>query len=182
LARYFVPQARFRELTEALATQPADVDAVVARFAVESGKSRLAAKRPAIDRCFGHDTVEAIVSALRKETGEWASQAVTAMQRASPLSLKLALRILRQGAGMEIEDALSLEYRAMMHVIADPDFYEGVRSVLIDKDQKPRWTHPSLADVSEGEVERHFESLGDRELRFELDGSSGNTHARESRP
>ena len=66
----------------------------------------------------------------------------------------------------------------MMHVIAGADFYEGVRAVLIDKDQKPRWRHSSLADVSAAEVDRHFESLGDQELRFEADGSSENTHAR----
>jgi enoyl-CoA hydratase len=182
LARHFVPQARFAELTEALASESADVDPVLARFAADPGKSRLAALRPAIDRCFRHDTVEAIVSALRSEDSEWAKVALSAMDRASPLSLKLALRVNQEGAALEIEDALTLEYRAMMHVIAGPDFYEGVRAVLIDKDQKPRWRHSSLADVSEAEVESHFENLGDRELRFEVDGSGKPTHAVEARP
>ena len=182
LARYFVPQARFGELTDTLATESADVDAVLARFGAEPGPSRLAALRPAIDRCFRHDTVEAIVSALRNDAGEWAREALSAMDRASPLSLKLALPVMQRGAGLEIEEALTLEYRAMMHVIAGPDFYEGVRAVLIDTDQKPRWRHSSLADVSETEVESHFENLGDRELRFEVDGSNEKTHARESRP
>jgi enoyl-CoA hydratase len=182
LARHFVPQARFAELTEALASEPADVDAVLARFGAEPGKSKLAALRPAIDRCFRHETVEAIVSALRSEDSEWAKAALAAMDRASPLSLKVALRIMKEGAALEIEDALTLEYRAMMHVIAGPDFYEGVRAVLIDKDQKPRWRHSSLADVSEAEVERHFEDLGDRELSFEVDGSGETMHAGEARP
>ena len=182
LARHFVPRARFAGLTEALASESADVDPVLARFAADPGKSRLAALRPAIDRCFRHDTVEAIVSALRSEDSEWAKAALSAMDRASPLSLKLALRVNQGGAALEIEDALTLEYRAMMHVIAGPDFYEGVRAVLIDKDQKPRWRHSSLADVSEAEVESHFENLGDRELRFEVDGSGEPIHAVEARP
>ena len=88
------------------------------------------------------------------------------MERASPLSLKLAFRILQRGRGLEIEDALMLEYRVMMHVLAGDDFYEGVRAVLIDKDQKPRWRFGSLGQVSDVEVERHFEGLGERELRF----------------
>ena len=182
LARHFVPQARFAGLAEALATESADVGAVVARFAADPGRSRLAALRPAIDRCFRHDTVEAIVSALRSEDSQWAKDALSAMDRASPLSLKLALRVNQEGSALEIEDALTLEYRAMMHVIAGPDFYEGVRDVLIDKDQKPRWRHSSLADVSEAEVESHFENLGDRELRFEVDGSGEPMHAGEARP
>src|SRR2546421_661036 len=61
LARHFVPQARFAELAEAMATEAADVDALLARVAAYPGKSRLAALRPAIDRCFQHETVEAIV-------------------------------------------------------------------------------------------------------------------------
>ena len=165
-ARHFVPQARFDELTDALASGSGAVDAVLARFQADAGKSRLAALRPAIDRCFGQDPVEAIVAALRNEPGEWAKEALAAMERASPLSLKLAFRILQRGRGLEIEDALTLEYRVMMHVLADDDFYEGVRAVLIDKDQKPRWRFASLLQVSESEVERHFEGLGERELRL----------------
>jgi enoyl-CoA hydratase len=169
LSRYFVPQGRYPDLVEALANQSADADAVLARFASDPGKSKLAALRPAIDRCFAQDSVEAVVAALRSEPAGWAKEALAAMERASPLSLKLAFEVMKRGAGMEIEDALALEYRAMMHVIADADFYEGVRAVLIDKDQKPRWRFASLAEASDGEVERHFASLGDRELRLDVD-------------
>jgi len=165
-ARQFVPQARFDELTDALASGSAEVGAVLARFGADAGKSRLAALRPAIDRCFGQDSVQAIVAALRNEPGEWAKEALAAMERASPLSLKLAFRILQRGRGLEIEDALTLEYRVMMHVLAGEDFYEGVRAVLIDKDLKPRWRFGSLAQVNDAEVERYFEGLGERELRF----------------
>jgi len=165
-ARHFVPQGRFDELTDALASASGPVEAVLARFEADAGKSRLAALRPAIDRCFGQDSVEGIVAALRKEPGEWAKEALAAIERASPFSLKLAFRILERGQGLEIEDALALEYRAMMHVLEEDDFYEGVRALLIDKDQKPRWRLASLAQVSETEVERHFEGLGERELRF----------------
>jgi len=164
LARHFVPQARFEELIDALPRDPAP--AALERFARDPGQSRLLALRPAIDRCFGLGSVEEIVAALRREPAEWAKEALAAMERASPLSLKLALEVLRRAKGLEIERALELEYRAMMHVIAGDDFYEGVRALLIDKEQRPRWRFSSPADVSTAEVERHFEGLCDRELRL----------------
>ena len=166
LARHFVPQARFGELVEALGDAPGSVGPVLARFEAAPGPSRLLALRPAIDRCFGKGSVEEILSALRSEPGDWAKEAVAAMQRASPLSLELAFEVFRRGRELDLEDALKLEYRAMMHVIAGADFYEGVRALLIDKDQKPRWRCASVADVPAGEVEKQFASLGADELRL----------------
>ena len=172
-ATHFVPQQSLAKLTDALAAvdwragaEQAQVDEVLARFAADPGKAALPALRPAIDRCFGKRSVEEIVAALEQEDGPWVKEALAAMQRASPLSLKLTLRQMRLGVGMEIEAALQLEFRIIQHLLAGADFYEGVRAVLVDKDKKPRWRFPTLAEASEAEVERHFESLGERELRF----------------
>jgi len=116
--RHFVPQARFDELTDALASGSGAVDAVLARFGADAGKSRLAAMRPAIDRCFGQDSVEAIVCALRNEPGEWAKEALAAMERASPLSLKLAFRILQRGRGSRDRGCAHARVpEVMMHVL-----------------------------------------------------------------
>ena len=88
------------------------------------------------------------------------------MERASPLSLKLAFRLYERGARLEIEEALRLEFRVMQHVLEGHDFYQGVRAVLVDKDHKPRWQHASLEQVSEADVARHFQSIGNRELKL----------------
>ena len=173
LATHFVAQHNLPALTAALegidwrdGAAPAQVDAVLARFAADPGPATLPALRPAIDRCFALRSVEEIVGALRQEEGAWAREALAAMERASPLSLKLTLRQMRLGAGMELEDALVLEFRLIQHLMAGSEFYEGVRAVLVDKDKQPRWRLPTLAEVSDAEVERHFESLGERELRL----------------
>ena len=170
-ATHYLPQDRFARLTDALAAEDLrngaeQVEEVLARFAGNPGEATLPALRPAIDRCFGKGSVEEIFAALQHEAGPWAKEALAAMQRASPLSLKITHRQMQMGAGMELEAALALEFRIIQHLLGESDFYEGVRAVLVDKDKKPRWRFSSLAEVSEAEVERHFASLGERELRF----------------
>ncbi|HEV2548249.1 MAG TPA: enoyl-CoA hydratase/isomerase family protein [Stellaceae bacterium] len=173
-ATHYVPHARRGELTAALAAldwakgNPAkEVEAVIARFAAEPGEARLPALHAAIDRCFAGGSVEAIVAALRQERAPWAGEAVASIARASPISLKITFRQLTLGRGMSVEDALTLEYRMTQHVMAGHDFFEGIRALLVDKDNRPRWERASLEAVSADEVARYFESLGERELRFD---------------
>jgi enoyl-CoA hydratase len=175
-ATHHVPQRDLEALTSALAEarwrpgqERAQVQAVLARFNRPPGEARLSALRPAIDRCFGQGSVEGIVEALRREPGVWAHEALTAFERASPVSLKVVFRQMGLGAArpMSIEDALELEFRVIQHLLADEDFSSGVRAVLVDKDRNPRWRFSSLAEVSEAEVARHFASLGELELAFD---------------
>ena len=72
----------------------------------------------------------------------------------------------RHGRDYDLEAALALEYRLTQHVMAAHDFYEGVRAMLIDKDQDPRWRPATLVEVSDDIVESYFAPIGERELRF----------------
>ncbi len=172
-ATHYVPHDRLADLTAALAAAPwetgrehAQVDAVLARFSEDKWPAPLSALQPEIDRCFRFDTVEEILAALERERAEWATEAAVALRRASPLSLKITLEQLKRGRGMEIEAALALEYRMTQHCMAGHDFFEGIRALLVDKDQKPVWQHASLAAVTDAEVAAYFEPLGSQELRF----------------
>jgi enoyl-CoA hydratase len=129
----------------------------------------LRARRPAIDRCFAGETVEAILDALQTETEdpEWAAETRALLLAKSPTSLKITLRQLTAGRGFDLEDALRLEYRLTQHVMAALDFYEGVRAALVDKDQKPHWQPESLADIGDAAVDAYFAPLGPGELEFE---------------
>lgn len=169
-ARSFIPQARFDAVLDALSAS-ANPEEVLGRFRQKAPPSRLETLRPAIDRVFGLGSVEEIFSALRREKAQWATEALAAMQRASPLSMKLAFEMQKRGAGLDLEGALQLEYRAMMHLLEESDFYEGVRAVLVDKDHKPRWRFASLEEVGDAEVERHFVPIGAEELTFAREGS-----------
>jgi enoyl-CoA hydratase len=173
-ATHYVPHARLGELTAALAAldwakgnPTQQVEAVIARFAADAGEARFPALQAAIDRSFAGSSVEAIVAALRQERAPWAEEALAAIARASPISLKITFHQLMLGRGMSVEEALTLEYRMTQHVMAGHDFFEGIRALLVEKDNRPRWERASLEAVSEDEVARYFDALGERELRFD---------------
>ena len=176
-ATQFTPAERLPALVEALAGtawraggERAQVEAVLAQFAADPGPPPLAARRPAIDRCFAGDTVEAIFDALASETADpgWAAETRALLLTKSPTSLRITLRQLVLGQGYDLEDALRLEYRLTQHVMAAHDFYEGVRAALVDKDQKPRWRPESLDAVDEAAAKAYFAPLGPAGLGCEL--------------
>jgi enoyl-CoA hydratase len=137
----------------------ADVDRVLTGFAIDPGKPPLAEHRAAIDRCFAGDAVEGMLAALEREGTEWAGQQRAAMLAKSPTSMKIAVRQLRLGAGMDFADELRMEYRLSQACMAGSDFYEGIRALLVDKDNKPNWKPASLAEVGEDILKRHFDAV-----------------------
>jgi enoyl-CoA hydratase len=178
-ATHFTAQQRIADLVSALAGlawRPGDeqrqIEQLLGDFAGDPGATPLAARQEAIDRCFAGETVEAILDSLAREAAtngsaaEWARETRGTLLTKSPTSLKITLRQLMVGRGFALEDALALEYRLTQHVMAGHDFYEGVRAVVIDKDQQPRWKPPSLAEVDDAMIDGYFAPLGERELRF----------------
>jgi enoyl-CoA hydratase len=172
-ATHFLPHERVDELIAVLRETPRrQIQQVLSRFAVDPGPAPLAALRRAIDRCFAADTVEEVLGALDAEAGAggewagWARETHDTLLTKSPTSLKITLRQLQIGREYGLEAALALEYRLTQHVMAGHDFYEGVRAMLIDKDQIPRWRPATLAEVDDSVLDAYFASIGDRELRL----------------
>jgi len=174
-ATHFVPSERVAELVAELGRtvgESGEFDGVLTRFAANAGRAPLAPLRPAIDRCFAGDSIEEILDALALEAADggpqagWAAETRATLLTKSPASLKITLRQLAIGCDYDVERALALEYRLTQHVMAAHDFYEGVRAMLIDKDQHPRWQPATLAEVSDAMVDAYFAPIGDRELRF----------------
>lgn len=176
-ATHVVPHERVAELVEALgkivwntAGERGQVDSTLTGFAIDPGTAPLAALRTAIDRCFAGGTVEAILDALAVEAtagahAGWAAETRAGLLTKSPASLKITLRQLTVGRHYDLETALALEYRLTQHVMAAHDFYEGVRAMLIDKDQTPCWRPATLREVDAAMVDAYFAPIGDRELR-----------------
>ena len=169
LATHRVPSARFPALLDGL-TGTVSVDAVLAAFNEPAGEGPIAARRAAIDRLFGGSSVEGILDALDRESGSasadaaWAEKTAAIIRTKSPLSLKIALAQVRRGKALDFAACMRAEFRIVSRIIEGKGFYEGVRAVIVDKDNQPRWQPASLAGVSEAEVERHFAALGASEL------------------
>ena len=138
---------------------------MLAEFAAPAGEAPLATRRAAIDRLFASNRVEDIVAALESEAAPaWATAIAAIIRTKSPLSLKIALAQMRRGRNLTFAACMRTEFRIVSRIVHGSDFYEGVRAVIIDKDNAPRWLPDTLAAVSDAEVERHFAALGDGEL------------------
>uniref|UniRef100_A0A8C5B3E1 3-hydroxyisobutyryl-CoA hydrolase n=1 Tax=Gadus morhua TaxID=8049 RepID=A0A8C5B3E1_GADMO len=117
-------------------------------------------------RLFSAGSVEGILQNLNTDNSAFAKKQAETLARMSPTSLKITFRQLEQGAAMSLQDVLVMEYRLCQACMRGKDFYEGVRSVLIDKDHSPRWSPATLAEVSDHSVDQCFSPLGETDLRL----------------
>ena len=165
IATHGVPSARLPDLLDGLCGS-VPVDALLAAFAEPAG-GRPQLNRDAIDRLFGADRVEDILSALDAAglaTGpdaDFARRAAATIRTKSPTSLKIALAQLRRGESLDFEACLRTEFRIVSRVATGHDFYEGIRAVIVDKDHSPRWRPPTLDAVSDADVARYFAPVAD---------------------
>jgi enoyl-CoA hydratase len=158
IATHYVPASRFGELAEAL-WRADDVDECRGELCRRSRPRPLSQRQADIDRHFGRDSVEAILASLDADASEWAHKTAATLRSKSPTSLKVTFRQLREGRKLDFEACMRLEYRIVHRIFAAHDFYEGIRAVVIDKDQMPRWRPASLDEVSEDDVAAYFAPL-----------------------
>lgn len=169
LATHRISSARFPDLLDGL-TGTVSVDAVLAAFAEPAGEGPIGTRRHLIDHIFhGHD-VEVILERLDHEAAtnsadaEWAGKTAATIRAKSPTSLKLALAQVRFGAIHDFETCMRAEMRIVSRVVKAHDFYEGVRAVIVDKDNKPTWNPQTLSEVTTEAIEAYFASLDGGEL------------------
>ncbi len=164
-ATHFVPWARIPELRAAIAAAPQNVDMILKKFSEQAKpESELIPCREKIDRYFRLNRVEEILVDLERDASPWALETLKVMKSVSPSSLKIALKQIRRGAKMDFAEVMTMEYRLSQACIDRPDFYEGVRAALIDKDRQPRWKPATVSGVKDAEVDACFQSLGARDL------------------
>ena len=166
VATHYVPSDKQPGIFEAMKAG-ASADEAVMAVAEEPGTAPLGEAAQAIEQIFSARTMDALVEALKADGSDFAHQTLATLETKSPTSLKLTMRQLAQGEAEEDFDAtMKMEYRLARRVIEGHDFYEGVRAVIIDKDNAPQWKPARLDQVSDADIEGYFASLGDEELTF----------------
>ncbi|HEY5830044.1 MAG: enoyl-CoA hydratase/isomerase family protein [Hyphomicrobiaceae bacterium] len=149
-ADVLVPSARLPELVDRLVDDKGGaVGDVIASLAQKPGPAPLAERSAEIDRIFGGASVEAMLETLAGTPGEWPQKTAAVLAQKSPKSLKLTLAAIRNARTLgSLEAALNVEYRLCVRLFEDGEFVEGVRALLVDKDRKPKWSPPSLPELT----------------------------------
>ncbi|MCC3269225.1 enoyl-CoA hydratase/isomerase family protein [Arthrobacter gengyunqii] len=161
LADVYVDSSRLGELSAALEQRPADE--VLLEFARKAPDAPLAAAQAWIDDCYAYEDVETIVDALLRSDAQDAKAAAAVVLSKSPSALKVTLQSLRRARELpDLPSVLEQEYRVSLHALTAPDFAEGVRAQVIDKDRNPRWTPATLAEVRQADVDSYFAPLDGR--------------------
>lgn len=172
LATHCIPAGEFPAIVSALAdAEP--VDPLLDSRHIPPGPPPIDAQRSAIREAFAAGTMEEIMARLAIFAAGTGSEAAfcrdvqTELGARSPLSLKITLRHLRAAAAMDLKSTLEMDHRLASHCLAASDFHEGVRAVLVDKDQTPHWEPSRLEDIGAGLVERYFARFDDQDLVLE---------------
>ncbi|KAH7687723.1 Enoyl-CoA hydratase/isomerase protein [Dioscorea alata] len=181
LATHFSMSARLGWIDERLAKlvtdDPSVIDSSLAQYGdvVYPDKKSIVHRLEMIDNCFGRETVEEIIDALESEAArsnqEWCISALKKLKEASPLSLKVSLRSIREGRYQTLDECLIREYRMSLHGIlkhVSNDFCEGVHAKLVENNLAPKWDPPSLDRASEDMVDYYFSPLDEFEPELKL--------------
>lgn len=162
-ADHYMPSANLEKFYDAIGT--GQLSDALSEFTEDAPSSALQSSSEWIDRYYSADTVEAIVEGLRGSGIPDAEKAAADIEAKSPVSLKVTLRSLRHAAqASSLEEVLNEEYRVSLASLESHDLVEGIRAQVVEKDRNPKWSPATLADVTDADVDRYFESLGDSEL------------------
>jgi enoyl-CoA hydratase len=160
LATHYVEQASLEDMIERIATTPQRVQGPIGTFATTAPEAKIAANLPNIAKLFASDRLEDVLAALKADGSDWASAELATLRTKSPLSCKVSLRLLAEGATRtSFADEMRAEYALAGRVVRTHDFREGVRALLIDKTGNPQWDPATPEEVTDEMLDVLFAPL-----------------------
>lgn len=164
-ADYYIPRDHWASLIDTL-TETGDWEAVD-RSAQPAPHSKFAAQQADIDAFLGGETLRDILNLLRVSESDFAAKALSMMEGNSPLSMACTVELIHRNRQKDsIEAALDTEYRFTYRAMEHGDFLEGIRAIIIDKDNAPKWRHAGPDAVPPVDVSAMFRPLGPDALTF----------------
>ncbi|MBM6595515.1 enoyl-CoA hydratase/isomerase family protein [Microvirga pudoricolor] len=168
LVTHPVPSEAIEAIRLAL-VEGAPVGETLSVHAMDAGPAPLADHRDVIDACFSADSVQGVLDRLDQAATEgsgFAAKAAATMRTKSPTSMSIALEQMRRGGALDFDEAMRTDFRVVSRIARGHDFYEGVRAVIIDKDNAPSWKPATLGEVDPQAIAHHFSSLESDELKI----------------
>ncbi len=160
LASRYLPSASLPDVKAAIANTPDRIEEILKAAAVGAPLSKLIQWRGDIDRLFASDVFEDILATLEADGSEWATKELAALNSKSPQTCKVALRQLAESLTCDdFADNMRMEYRIASRVLTRPDFTEGVRAVIVDKDNAPQWNPATPHGVTDDLLDAIFAPL-----------------------
>jgi enoyl-CoA hydratase len=164
LATHYLPSDTLDGVKAAIAADPRNIGAILDDAAMPPPPAAILAHRAEIDRLFAADRLEDILAALAGDGGDWARRELAGLRTKSPQTCKVALRLLRESLRRtDFADEMRAEYGLAAHICQRHDFAEGVRALLIDRDNAPRWNPATPEDVTDHLLDTIFAPLAEDE-------------------
>jgi len=167
LATHYLPSEKLDEAKQRIAENPSRIAGILSELSETPPEARLEANAHLIAKHFASDRYEDILASLEAamdDGDEWAAKERDTLGTKSPQTCKVALRQLADS--LELDDFAAnmvMEYRIGSRVLTRPDFAEGVRAVIVDKTNDPKWDPATPQEVSDELIESIFAPLPDNE-------------------
>ncbi len=164
LATHYLPSEKLAEAKDRIAAHPDRIGGILGELSVTAPPAAITQHIDKINRLFASNSYEDILAALEADGGEWAAKELDALHTKSPQTCKVALRQLKEGGEMhDFAAQMRQEYAIGSRVVAMHDFIEGVRALIIDKDNSPKWDPPTPEAVTDEWIDAIFAPLPENE-------------------
>ena len=164
LATHYLPSEKLAEAKVRIAAHPDRIGGILGELSVTAPHAAVMDHLDKISRLFASDRYEDILAALEADASDWAQKERDTLGTKSPQTCKVALRQLQEGAAMpDFAAEMAQEYAIGARVVTMHDFLEGVRALIVDKDNSPKWDPPTPEAVSDAWIDRIFAPLPDDE-------------------
>jgi len=164
LATHYFEQASLEELHERILKAPSRLKGALGSSQAAAPESKIEANQAQIAKLFAADRLEDVLAALEADESDWAQAELATLKSKSPLSCKVSLRLLNEGANRSsFAEEMRAEYALAGRIVRTHDFREGVRALLIDKDNSPQWDPPTPEQVDDEMLDVLFAPLPEGE-------------------
>jgi len=161
LASHYIPSEALADAKARIAVEDVErIDGILGTLAVTPPPSKIVETLFQINRHFASDRFEEILASLDADASDWAMREAATLRSKSPQTCKVALRQLAESMKLDdFADNMAMEYRIASRVLTRPDFAEGVRAVIVDKDNAPKWDPARPEDVTDALLDTIFAAL-----------------------